>query len=204
MVAARYTTSKPRRCEQIRSEASKSLTKNRCGAAATEPGHAGRREHPTNTLVDVRAGWRIDPMAVSDRVGLLDICAIPWLRSLRALQCDSHTVAIGRRALGLWRNFSHPRVEHALPGVHANFRRTVASCLGSDRKSDMTRTRLTPEERRERARLRSERWRRAHGIGPRKPAERPWLALGISRSTYYRRRAKARSQAALTQAMAAS
>ena len=51
----------------------------------------------------------------------------------------------------------------------------------------MTRTRLTPEERRERARLRSERWRRAHGIGPRKPAERPWLALGISHSTYNRR-----------------
>jgi len=24
--------------------------------------------------------------------------------------------------------------------------------------------------------------RRAHGIGPRKPAARPWLALGISRS----------------------
>jgi hypothetical protein len=42
---------------------------------------------------------------------------------------------------------------------------------------------LTPEERRERARLRSLRWRRAQGIGPRKPAERPWLALGISRST---------------------
>jgi ASCH domain len=48
----------------------------------------------------------------------------------------------------------------------------------------MTRAQLTPEERRERARLRSERWRRAHGIGPRKPAERPWLALGISRSTF--------------------
>src|SRR5215468_8894559 len=62
----------------------------------------------------------------------------------------------------------------------------------------MTRTRLTPEERRERARLRSERWRRAHGIGPRKPAQRPWLALGISRpKPLYRRRAKAREQAAL-------
>jgi hypothetical protein len=61
----------------------------------------------------------------------------------------------------------------------------------------MTRARLTPEERRERARLRSERWRRAHGIGPRRPAQRPWLALGISRSTWYRRRAKAREQAAL-------
>ena len=51
-------------------------------------------------------------------------------------------------------------------------------------------------EKRERARLRSERRRRAHGIGPRKPAERPWLALGISRSTWYRRRAKAREAAA--------
>jgi hypothetical protein len=29
---------------------------------------------------------------------------------------------------------------------------------------------------------------------PRKPAERPWLALGVS--PYYRRRAKARQQAA--------
>jgi hypothetical protein len=38
-------------------------------------------------------------------------------------------------------------------------------------------------ERREKARLRSERWRLAHGIGPRKPAARPWLAMGVSRST---------------------
>jgi hypothetical protein len=45
----------------------------------------------------------------------------------------------------------------------------------------MTRTRLTPEERRERNRLRAERWRRAHGIMPRKPAQRPWLAMGVSR-----------------------
>jgi len=35
----------------------------------------------------------------------------------------------------------------------------------------------------ERDRLRSECWRRAHGIMPRKPAQRPWLAEGISRST---------------------
>jgi len=47
----------------------------------------------------------------------------------------------------------------------------------------MTRTRFTPAQHRERARLRSLRWRRAHGIGPRKPAQRPWLAFGIS-STY--------------------
>jgi|SRR5262245_60374992 hypothetical protein len=45
------------------------------------------------------------------------------------------------------------------------------------------------KEQREKARLRSLRWRRADGIGPRKPAQRPWLALG--------RRAKVRSQAAL-------
>src|SRR5262249_27106951 len=31
------------------------------------------------------------------------------------------------------------------------------------------------DERRERARLRSLRWRQAHGISPRRPAERPWL-----------------------------
>jgi hypothetical protein len=47
--------------------------------------------------------------------------------------------------------------------------------------------RMTNEERREANRLRSERWRRAHGIGPRKPAQKPWLAEGISRSTWYRR-----------------
>ncbi len=45
---------------------------------------------------------------------------------------------------------------------------------------------------RERNRLCSERWRRARGIGWRRPAQRPWLAEGISRSTWYRRRAKAR------------
>jgi hypothetical protein len=43
----------------------------------------------------------------------------------------------------------------------------------------------------------SEHWRRAHGIMPRRPAQKPWLAQGISRSTWYRRRAKAREQAAL-------
>jgi hypothetical protein len=51
-------------------------------------------------------------------------------------------------------------------------------------------------ERREAARLRSERWRRAHGIMPRKAAQRPWLALGISRSTWYRRWKQARELAA--------
>jgi hypothetical protein len=56
---------------------------------------------------------------------------------------------------------------------------------------------MTNALRREKARLRSERWRRARGIGPRKPAQRPWLALGISRSTWYRRCARAAQQAAL-------
>ena len=42
---------------------------------------------------------------------------------------------------------------------------------------------MTDAEKRERNRLRSERWRRAHGIGPRRPANKPWLALGVSRST---------------------
>ena len=54
---------------------------------------------------------------------------------------------------------------------------------------------MTDAERREKARLRSERWRRAHGIGPRRPAQRPWLAAGISRSTWYSRRKKARDAA---------
>jgi hypothetical protein len=60
----------------------------------------------------------------------------------------------------------------------------------------MTRARQTPEDRRERALLRSERWRRAHGIGPRKPAQKPWLAEGVSRSTWYRRRKQARESEA--------
>ena len=38
---------------------------------------------------------------------------------------------------------------------------------------------------------------------PRQPAQRPWLALGISRSTYYRRHAKARELAAAAQAVTA-
>lgn len=56
---------------------------------------------------------------------------------------------------------------------------------------------MTPEEKREKNRLCSERWRRAHGIGPRKPAQQPWLAEGISRSTWYRRK-QAREREALT------
>jgi hypothetical protein len=59
---------------------------------------------------------------------------------------------------------------------------------------------VTAAERREKARLRSEHWRRVHGIMPRRPAQKPWLAQGISRSTWYRRRAKAREQAALERA----
>ncbi len=51
-------------------------------------------------------------------------------------------------------------------------------------------TLIMPEGRavqsRERARLRAERWRRAHGIMPRKPASKPWLAEGVSRATWYR------------------
>ena len=57
--------------------------------------------------------------------------------------------------------------------------------------------------RREAARLRSERYRRRKGIMPRKPAERPWLALGISRSTWYRRRKQAREREAMAAAAAA-
>jgi hypothetical protein len=56
---------------------------------------------------------------------------------------------------------------------------------------------MSDVERREKARKRAERWRRAHGIMPRKPAQKPWLALGVSRSTYFRRKAKAREQAVL-------
>ena len=48
---------------------------------------------------------------------------------------------------------------------------------------------------RENARLRSDRWHRAHGIMPRRPAQRPWLAEWVSRSTWYRRRKQARERA---------
>jgi hypothetical protein len=61
----------------------------------------------------------------------------------------------------------------------------------------------TPEQRRAKARLRAESYRRRKGINPRKPAERPWLVLGISRSTCYRRRKQARKRAALASAQAA-
>jgi len=58
-----------------------------------------------------------------------------------------------------------------------------------------TKTKQTDAERREKNRLRSERWRRAHGIGPRRPAKQPWLAAGVSRSTWYRRHKRARDAA---------
>ncbi len=50
--------------------------------------------------------------------------------------------------------------------------------------------------------MRSERWRRAHGIGPRRPAQRPWLAAGVSRSTWYRCKQRARQAAAVAYACA--
>jgi hypothetical protein len=49
---------------------------------------------------------------------------------------------------------------------------------------------MTPAESREA--IGSERWRRARGIMPRRPAQRPWLSLGNSRSIWYRRQQKAR------------
>jgi hypothetical protein len=39
---------------------------------------------------------------------------------------------------------------------------------------------------------------------PRKPAQRPWLAEGVSRSTWYRRRKQAREQVAVVMATSAS
>ena len=56
---------------------------------------------------------------------------------------------------------------------------------------------MTAAERREKARLRSERWRRAHGVMPRRPAQRPWLSEGISRSTWYRRGNRVSERAAV-------
>jgi hypothetical protein len=62
---------------------------------------------------------------------------------------------------------------------------------------------MTPEQR-EKARLRSERWRRAHGIMPRRPASKPWLLEDVSRSTWYRRRKQAREATARQCATAAT
>jgi len=61
----------------------------------------------------------------------------------------------------------------------------------------------SPEVKREKARLRSERYRRSREILPRRPVLKPWLALGVSRSTYYRRRRKALDQAAARSAAVA-
>ena len=61
---------------------------------------------------------------------------------------------------------------------------------------------MTDAERREKARLRAERWRRAHGIGPRRPGKQPWLAEGVSRSTWYRRRKRARDATTVCAALA--
>jgi hypothetical protein len=66
----------------------------------------------------------------------------------------------------------------------------------------LTLKKMTDAERREKNRLRSERWRRAHGIGPRRPAKQPWLAEGVSRSTWYRRRKRARDAATACAAFA--
>jgi hypothetical protein len=59
---------------------------------------------------------------------------------------------------------------------------------------DVRRRAMTAAERRERARLRSERWRRARGIMPRKPAQKPWLAEGCGRSRHSK---QARERAAM-------
>ena len=60
---------------------------------------------------------------------------------------------------------------------------------------------MTIAERREKARLRSERWRQAH-VHHAETALRNGHGLrkGVSRSTWYRRRKKVREQAAAAQA----
>ena len=95
----------------------------------------------SNAPADVRAAWRLDLMAVSDSAGLLDLRTIPWLRSLRPLQCDSHPGAVGGRPLGLGRDFPYPGVEHALQRFNANLRRALAPCLDADQRLDPRRMR---------------------------------------------------------------
>ena len=66
----------------------------------------------------------------------------------------------------------------------------------------MPRSKLTPAERREKARLRSKRWHRRHGIPPRRPAATV-AAFGRQPIHLYRRRAKGRHEAALAHAAGA-
>jgi hypothetical protein len=56
-------------------------------------------------------------------------------------------------------------------------------------------------DRREKARLRSERARRARGVKPRPKAKQPWLAAGVSRSTWYRWQAREQAAAVLALTM---
>ena len=88
--------------------------------------------------------------------------------------------------LDLTEPHGRPRLPSAPGALHPKRRRLASRNFS-----------MTPTKRREAARLRSERWRRAHGIGPRRPAQRPWLAEGCSRSTWYRRRKAAREREAL-------
>jgi hypothetical protein len=56
---------------------------------------------------------------------------------------------------------------------------------------------MSDAERCERVRLRAERWRRAHGIMPGRPAQRPWLRKASRARPWYLRRKQSRERAAL-------
>jgi len=64
-------------------------------------------------------------------------------------------------------------------------------------------TMMTDAERRENARLRSERWRRAHGIGPRRPAQTALAGGRHFTLAWYRRRKQAQQASAAASTRAA-
>jgi hypothetical protein len=89
-----------------------------------------------------------------------------------------------------------PRVDRLIPS--ANHGRALAKGKGLTVETTMV-TEITPEARaaarREKARLRSERWRRAHGIGRASPLSGRGLRKGSAGQLWYRRRKQARDAA---------
>jgi hypothetical protein len=123
----------------------------------------------------VRAIWTIRP---PDRLKVL--AGFVFVSENWISEIDAHRISLSNWLI------------LAVVGTYVKY---IVSEILTLRTAKMFRTKQTDAERREKNRLRSERWRRAHGIGPRRPAKQPWLAEGVSRSTWYRRRKRARGAA---------
>jgi hypothetical protein len=115
-------------------------------------------------------------------LGSAELLADEHLRRLRALIVRTEPFLVSEHLS--WSIHSAPRrgaESRAYRGAAFGRERTLRRVITDGIRGEIA---MTAAERREKARLRSERWRRAHGIGPRRPAQKPWLALGVSRSTY--------------------